>query len=261
MIKKAGYDALIISGKAAKPVYIFIENNIVNIKEAHDIWGKTTSFSYEYLRKKHGKEGSIALIGPAGENLVRYASIVNDNLFLSSRGGVGAVMGSKNLKAIYVHGNNDIEVFDKDNISKISNYFKDNFQSNPLNNAQYGSAGNAGYLKLISDKGMLSAKNFHYSYFEDSEKIDGFTLAEKYKTENFNCNNCFGGCKKVLNGIKKNGLNTGFGLIELESLASCVNNLLINNDEAALKIWELICDYGLDGTSLGVTLGFAIACF
>ncbi|MHB1254097.1 MAG: aldehyde ferredoxin oxidoreductase family protein [Candidatus Humimicrobiaceae bacterium] len=261
MIKKAGYDALIISGKAANPAYLLIGNNSVKIEEAHEIWGKTTSVSYNYLIKKHGKEGSIALIGPAGENLVRYASIVNDNLFLSSRCGVGAVMGSKNLKAICVNGSNNIEVYDKDNISKISSYFKDNFLSNPLNNAQHGPAGNAGYLKLISDQGMLSAKNFHYSYFEDSEKIGGFTLANKYKPENFNCDNCFGGCKKVLNGFKKNRLDTGFGLIELESLASSVYNLLINNDEAALKIWDLICDYGLDGTSLGVTLGFAIECF
>ena len=81
MIKKAGYDALIITGKATGPVYLLIDNGRVEIKDADSIWGKTTSFSYDYLRKKHGKEGSIALIGPAGENLVRYASIVNDNLF------------------------------------------------------------------------------------------------------------------------------------------------------------------------------------
>ncbi|MHB8278665.1 MAG: aldehyde ferredoxin oxidoreductase family protein [Candidatus Humimicrobiaceae bacterium] len=261
MIKKAGYDGLIIRGKAIKPAYLYIDNNQVKIEDACDIWGKTTSVSYNYLKEKHGKEGSIALIGPAGENLVRYACIVNDNLFLSSRCGVGAVMGSKNLKALCVNGSNNIEVYDKVHISKISSYFKDNFLNNPLNNAQYGPAGNAGYLKLISDEGMLSAKNFHYSYFEGSEKIDGFTLVDKYKPVNFNCNNCSGGCKKVLNTFGKNGLNPKFGLIELESLASSVYNLLIDNTEAALKIWDLICDYGLDGTSLGVTLGFAIECF
>ena len=261
MIKKAGYDALIIAGKAVKPVYLLIDNNRVKIEEAYDIWGKTTSVSYNYLRKKHGKEGSVALIGPAGENLVRYASIVNDNFFLSPRCGVGAVMGSKNLKAIFISGSNDINVYDNKSISRLSAYFKDNFLNNPLNNAQYGPAGNSGYLKLMSDQGMLSAKNFHYSHFEDSKEIDGFTLVGNHKPVNINCNNCAGGCKKILNGFKKNGLKSEFGLIELESLSSSVYNLLINSPEAALKIWDIICDYGLDGTSLGITLGFAIECY
>ena len=261
MIKKAGFDALIISGKADKPVYLLIESNSIKIEEANDIWGKTTSVSYDYLIKKHGKEGSVALIGPAGENLVRFASIVNDNLFLSSRGGAGAVMGSKNLKAIFINGNNDINVYDDKSISRLSAYFKSNFLKNPLNNAQYGPAGNSGYLKLMSDSGMLSAKNFHYSHFEDSGKIDGFTLVGSSIPLNVNCSNCVGGCKKIINEFKLNGLNTGFGLIELESLSSSVYNLLINSPEAALKIWDIICDYGLDGTSLGITLGFAIECY
>jgi aldehyde:ferredoxin oxidoreductase len=261
MIKKAGYDALIITGRAAGPVYLLIDNDRVEIKEADGIWGRTTSASYDYLRKKHGKEGSTAIIGPAGENLVRYASIVNDNLFLSSRCGCGAVMGSKNLKAIFINGSNDINVYDSKTISRLSAYFKDNFLSNPLNNAQYGPAGNSGYLQLMSDGGMLAAKNFHYTHFEDSKEIDGFTLVGNHKPVNVSCSNCFGGCKKILNGFKNNGLKPGFGLIELESLSSSVYNLLINNPEAALKIWDIICDYGLDGTSLGITLGFAVECY
>jgi aldehyde:ferredoxin oxidoreductase len=261
MIKKAGYDALIITGKSVCPVYLLIDNGRVEIKEAGGIWGKTTSFSYDYLRKKHGKDGSIALIGPAGENLVRFASIVNDNLFLSSRCGAGAVMGSKNLKAILINGSNDINVHDGETIRRLSAYFKDNFLSNPLNNAQYGPAGNSGYLKLMSDGGMLSAKNFHNTHFKDSREIDGFSLVGNHKTVNVSCSNCFGGCKKIINGFKNNGLKPEFGLIELESLSSSVYNLLIKSPEAALKIWEIICDYGLDGTSLGVTLGFALECY
>ncbi len=261
MIKKAGYDALIITGKADGPVYLLIYNDRVEIKEACGIWGKTTSDSYGYLRKKHGKEGSIALIGPAGENLVRYASIVNDNLFLSSRCGVGAVMGSKNLKAIFINGSNDINVYDSKTIIRLSAYFKDKFLSNPLNSAQYGPAGNSGYLKLMSDGGILSAKNFHYTHFDDAKEIDGFTLVGNHEPVNVSCSNCVNGCKKIINGFKDNGLKTEFGLIELESLSSSVYNLLIKSPEAALKIWEIICDYGLDGTSLGVTLGFAVECF
>ncbi len=261
MIKKAGFDAIIIKGKASEPVYLLIENSNITIIKAGTLWGKTTSFTYDYLKNRHGREGSIATIGPAGENLVRYASIVNDNLFLSSRCGTGAVMGSKNLKAIFIKGSNDIAVFDNKSLKKLSAYFKKNFLDNPLNKAQYGPAGNAGYLKKMSDEGMLSAKNAHFTHFKYSSDIDGFSLIENQKTDNINCFNCPGGCKKNISGFKNKGLNTCFGLIELESLSSSVYNLLIREPEAALKIWELICDYGLDGTSLGITLGFAIECF
>jgi aldehyde:ferredoxin oxidoreductase len=261
MIKRAGFDAIIIKGKATEPVYLLIENSNIKILKANDLWGKTTSHAYGSLRKKHGKEGSIAVIGPAGENLVRYASIVNDNLFISSRCGTGAVMGSKNLKAIFVKGNNDIAIFDDKSLKKISAHFKKNFLDNPLNKAQYGPAGNAGYLKKMSDEGMLSAKNFHFTHFKYSSDIDGFSLIKNQKIDNINCFNCLGGCKKNVPGFKDKGLNTSFGLIELESLSSSVYNLLIKEPEAALKIWELICEYGLDGTSLGITLGFAIECF
>ena len=170
-------------------------------------------------------------------------------------------MGSKNLKAIFINGSDGIDVYDSKNIRRLSAYFKDNFLSNPLNNAQYGPAGNSGYLKLMSDGGMLSAKNFHYTHFEDAKEIDGFSLVGNHKPANVSCNNCFNGCKKIIDGFKNKGLKTEFGLIELESLSSSIYNLLIKNPDAALKIWEVICDYGLDGTSLGVTLGFAVECF
>lgn len=261
MIKKAGFDAIIITGKAPEPVYLLIENSNIGIKKAGLLWGKTTSFTYKYLKNKHGKEGSVAIIGPAGENLVRYASIINDNLFLSSRSGVGAVMGSKNLKAIFIKGNNKINVYDNKSLKRLSKHFKDHFLDNLLNKSQYSPAGNAGYLKQMSDQGLLSAKNFHFTYFQYSSNIDGFSLVKNQETYNINCYNCFGGCKKHIPGLSSKGINADFGLIELESLASSVYNLLIREPEPALKIWETICDYGLDGTSLGVTLGFALECY
>ncbi|MGM0368413.1 MAG: aldehyde ferredoxin oxidoreductase family protein [Actinomycetota bacterium] len=259
-IKKAGYDAVVIRGKAEKPSYIYIKDGQVEIRDASHVWGKLTSRAYDIL-KNENKDSRIALIGPAGENLVRYASIVNDNLFISSRCGVGAVMGSKNLKAICIRGTGSIKVKHEKKLASLSKYFKDNFLTNPLNKSQHGPAGNAGYLKLMSDGGMLSAKNFHTSTFSEAKNIDGFTITEKYKPENIDCYNCYGGCKKILEGTDKINVDNRFGLVELESLSASVYNLLIDDLNSALKIWNLICEYGLDGTSLGITLSYAIECF
>jgi len=261
-IKKAGFDAILIKGKSEKPCYIRVNDNEVRICDASGIWGRTTSKAYDFLTKKENNLGySIALIGPAGENLVRYASIVTDNCFLSSRCGVGAVMGSKNLKALCVKGNGKIKVADPKRLEALSVYFKNKFLQNPLNKSQFEPASNAGYLKAISDQGMLSAKNFHFSYFKNSEKIDGFTITKKHQTVNVNCTNCYGGCKKRIDSLKDVGLNPDFGLVELESLAATAYNLLIGDMDIALKIWDLICDYGFDGTSLGNVLGYAVECF
>ncbi len=259
-IKKAGYDAVVIRGKAENPSYIYIKDGQVEIRGASHVWGKLTSRAYDIL-KNEDTESRIALIGPAGENLIRYASIVNDNLFISSRCGVGAVMGSKNLKAICIRGTGNIKVKHEKKLASLSKYFKDNFLTNPLNKSQHGPAGNAGYLKLMSDGGMLSAKNFHTSTFSEADDIDGFLITEKYKPENIDCYNCYGGCKKILEGTDKINVDNRFGLIELESLSASVYNLLIDDLNSALKIWNLICEYGLDGTSLGITLSYAIECF
>ncbi len=261
-IKKAGFDAIIIKGKAKEPSYIYIKDSKIEIRNASNIWGKLTSEAYDILiNNKDTKNSRIALIGPAGENLVRYSSIVNDNLFISSRCGVGAVMGSKNLKAVCVSGTGDIKAYDNNKLDSLSKYFRKNYLTNPLNKSQYGPASNAGYLKSMSDQGMVSAKNFHTSTFSGAENIDGFAITEKYNPENVNCNNCYGGCKKILKGTEKIGANNRFGLIELESLAASVYNLLIDDLDAAVKIWNIICDYGLDGTSLGIVLSYAIECF
>ncbi|MDZ7838092.1 MAG: aldehyde ferredoxin oxidoreductase C-terminal domain-containing protein [Actinomycetota bacterium] len=107
-------------------------------------------------------------------------------------------MGSKNLKALCVKGQKNIAVYNDKKLEDLSLYFKNNFLSNPLNKNQHGRASNAGYLKMLSDHGMLSAKNFHFSSFDGSEKIDGFTITDKYPPDNINCANCTGGCKKKI---------------------------------------------------------------
>ncbi|MHB1346532.1 MAG: aldehyde ferredoxin oxidoreductase C-terminal domain-containing protein, partial [Candidatus Humimicrobiaceae bacterium] len=157
-----------------------------------------------------------------------------------------------------IKGTNDLKFFDNKKINELADDYKKNFRENKLCNSQFSASGNAGYLKSMVSLGMFSTQNFSGSFFEDSDKIDGNEIVKKYKVRNINCYSCHNGCKKELSELNESGKKRSFGLIEIESLASCVNNLLINDPESAMEIWELICDFGLDGTSLGNVISFAV---
>jgi len=262
MIKKAGYDAIVIEGKSNEPVYIYINNENVEYRSAKNIWGKRTNDAYDCIKSEmEESEVSISLIGPAGENLVRFASIVSDLIFNSSRCGLGAVMGSKNLKAIAVYGNREIEVYNEKKLDQLSRYFKENFMKNPVNALQYNNGGSGGFLNEMSKQGILSTKNFKTASFKNSKHIDGGAIANKYKYKNINCSNCFGGCKRVLKGIDKNKFDKRFGAPELETIASIPYNLQISDTLSVIEIQQQISSLGLDGTSCGTTLGFIFECF
>jgi len=261
-IKKAGYDAIILKGKVNNPSYVFVKDGEVRIMDAKKIWGMPVSKAYEQLIDDLNDEQiKIALIGPAGEKLIKYASIVNDMRFISSRYGLGAVLGSKNIKAVCIRGTGEINVRYPDKLKKLSYYFKNNFLSNPSDALHHDQPGTAAALKPASDAGLMSCKNFKTSYFTSAGKINGDSIIKNYKVNNINCPNCFVGCKKSLKGKKGGALYAGFGQIELETLASCVYNPLIDDPEYAIKIWDMVCDFGLDGTSLGSVISFAMECY
>ncbi|MGC8620115.1 MAG: aldehyde ferredoxin oxidoreductase N-terminal domain-containing protein, partial [Thermoplasmata archaeon] len=120
VLKKAGYDVLIIEGKAEKPVYLLIDEDKIEFLDANEIMGLSTSEKNAYLKKKHGNDYEIACIGPAGENLVLYSVIMFDGDRAAGRSGGGAVMGSKNLYAIAVRGRKNIEIYNKDEFTKVA---------------------------------------------------------------------------------------------------------------------------------------------
>lgn len=261
-IKKAGYDAIILKGKAEKPSYIFINDGNVVIKDASRIWGQITSKSFEIL-KKEIKEDDVhmAVIGPAGENLVKYASIINDNYYISSRCGLGSVMGSKNLKALCIKGTNNINFYDTGKLQELSGYFKNNFLSNPLSKLQFQKLSYWSVLENLAESGLIATKNFREGYFEKVKLIPSKEVLSQYNSENVNCYCCEGGCKKALSYKKDMNMSLKFGLIEFETLLSLIYNLQITGIDNIMELWNLICDYGIDGTSLGVTVSFALECF
>jgi aldehyde:ferredoxin oxidoreductase len=261
-IRKAGYDAIVIRGTARQPCCLVIRDGAIEFRDAAGIWGKSTAESYDRLKDElKGLEPRIALIGPAGENLVRFASIVTDNLYFSSRFGLGAVMGSKKLKAVCVQGSGRLHFADERKIAALAGDFKAHFLDNPLGKAQFSPSGEAGYLASMVEQGLFSTQNFLGSYFSKAGQIDGHSIVREFPTGNSDCFGCFGGCKKQISDTDSIGVDPRFGLIDIETLASCANNLWLEDRAAALQVWNLVCQMGMDGTSLGGVIAFAIECF
>jgi aldehyde:ferredoxin oxidoreductase len=259
-LKIAGYDGVIIKGKAQFPILISISNNIVEFMDASDIWGLNTAEAIDKTKKRVGEDASVCAIGISGEKQVKYASIVHDYLFNTSRGGLGAVMGSKLIKAIAVRGKGTLSVYNSRTLRQYSERFKNHFLENPVNKGQYEGGGHAGFINWMCKEGILSTRNAHYTGFKKAESIDGSTMAAKYGYENISCTSCFGGCKRRYRSTIEDYDNR-YGAPELETLSSIAVGSEIDDMKSALKACNLTSRYGLDGTSTGVVLAFANECF
>ena len=257
-LKKAGMDALIIRGRSEKPVWIEINNDKFTIHEADDIWGMKTGHVQAVLDEKltlpNGKvrkNGKI-VIGPAGENLVRYASIVS-NERLAGRGGTGAVMGWKNLKAITVSGNKTVPVKEKEKLDKLNRKWFKYLKSHPLTGDQLPRLGTAGLVSTMQMRGQLSTRNYKYGTYEDYEKVSGEYLAEEYNIVNKGCLSCPIKCARtvMVDGKPVKGP-------ELETLGLLGGGILNNDLEAILKWNYELDELGMDTISSASTLAFAM---
>ena len=247
-LKKAGYDALIITGKAKDKVWIEIVNEEVSIHKADDLWGKLTGETQALLGGKTGK----IVIGPAGENLVKYAAIFSEDR-AAGRAGVGAVMGSKNLKAVVASGDNTLELFDREKTKELNKGWIKGMKDNPLTGKQLPKLGTAGLISGMNAHKILATKNFKKGQYEDFEKISGELLAEKYLIKNKGCVTCPIQCGRVVevNGKAVKGP-------ELETLGLLGANIE-NNDIELIFEWNYELDeLGLDTISAAGTIAFAM---
>ena len=258
-LKKAGYDALIIKGRSETPVWLQIHNDKLQIHPAEDMWGMHTGHVQEHLDEKLSelsggrkvKNGKI-VIGPAGENLVRYASIVS-NERLAGRGGVGAVMGSKNLKAVTVSGNHTVQAKHPEKMLKLNQRWFKYLHGHPLTGDQMPRLGTAGLVSAMQFNGQLSTKNYKYGQYEDYEKVNGETLAEKYNIVNKGCLTCPIKCARTVevNGKAVKGP-------ELETLGLLGGGIL-NSDMELIFKWNYELDeLGMDTISAANTLSYAM---
>lgn len=253
-LKYAGYDAIYVEGKADSPVRIFIEDDHVEILDATDLWGKTSIEANNALVELHGENSNSLYIGPAGEKLAMTSCIMNDTDRAAGRGGVGAVMGSKNLKAITVKASqNAISPADKDAMLEAFKASMAKIKANDVTSTGLPTYGTAILVNIINGVGALPTKNWQESYFEDAESISGEELAEKYLTRNSHCHRCPIGCGRV---VEHEGKEVGGP--EYEPLWAYGADCGVN-DLKAINIANHYCnDYGLDAIATPCTIAAAM---
>jgi aldehyde:ferredoxin oxidoreductase len=258
-MKKAGYDIIIVNGKADRPIYIVINNDKVQFKGASKLSGNKCLKTHEWLQQKEGKTRT-ALIGPAGENLVKFSAMTFDGHRHAGRGGAGAVMGSKNLKAIALKGSNKVPIHNPDGYRKKTMEILKQIQENgfvPIRR-KYGTPY---WVKVVNNGGFIPTMNYQEGEFEYGKEIDAEAMQKRIVDSGGACFNCVIACWNK-SSIKK-GPYRGTNLIgpEYETIALMGSNLGIKSIEDIAYITNLCNELGMDTISLGGVLGFAIESF
>jgi aldehyde:ferredoxin oxidoreductase len=263
-LRSAGWDGVIIEGASDKPVYMVIEDDMVEIKDASDLWGKNTYEVTDLVMERHGdkKKGTLLSIGVAGENLVRFAGIANEKRNFAARCGVGAVMGSKKLKAIFVKGGGKIALADRDRYGARRKIILDKAKEH-IALQVLGAEGTNAALAISAITGDLPAKNWTVGDNSAvSSKIEGSVLSgPDFLIGKDSCHGCMVGCKRVVHVTKGpyNGME-GPGP-EYEGVASLGSLLMIGDMAAVIKMNEACNDFGLDVISTGGTIAMAMDCW
>lgn len=256
-LKYAGYDALVITGRSEKPVYIAIDDDDVEIRNASSVWGKGTYETQKIIKEELGDDRfQVACIGPGGENLVRYSAIIH-HMHAAGRGGIASVMASKNLKAIAVRGSKSVEVPDFDALAEFYKEIAEKCKSHPFL-VEYGTPG---VLVTINKLGGLGTRNFQTEVFEGAENIDGHETIPRYKIADMGCMACPMGCAKVQKideGKYAGALAKGPEYETLYALGSMVG---VDDFGAVVSAARLCDEYGLDTISTGVAIAFAMECY
>lgn len=298
-LKMAGWDGIIVEGSADETVYLAVEDDEVEIENGSELEGLDTYETQEVIKKEMEKTASISCIGAAGENLVSYACIINDEGRVLGRCGMGAVMGSKNLKAVGVAGTSRPALDDEDEFKDLTReifsrsdtglepFFASDFVQetsqkiiplissipNSLLNLASGKVmenvyskfveyfGTASWVGIGEAHGDLPVKYFTESEFEGTSEIDGFTMRREILTDNYNCPACTVGCgRKIELDGDKYELDHDDGP-EYETIASMGSLLMIDDLEAIAYLNEICNEYGVDTISTGVSIGFALHLF
>lgn len=256
-MRYAGLDSIILEGISPKPVYLFIDDDKVEVRDAADLWGKPTFAVEKQFKDKLGEEYQVAVIGPGGENLVPFACINHDYGRQAGRGGVGAVMGSKKVKAIVVHGTKPVPVADMDAYRKAGMaLYKACKDAEGLKDwTRYGTTVVTSWCDEV---GALPTRNFSAGSFENAKGIYGQTMREKIVITDKGCFGCPSPCGKYSRTKKYNSYVEG---PEYETIGLCGSNLGIDDIEAVAQMNLLCDDMGVDTISAGNAIGWAMECY
>jgi aldehyde:ferredoxin oxidoreductase len=260
-MKYAGYDAFIIMGKARKPVYIVADNEKISIKGAEHLWGLSTSETENLLKNElKGERISIAAIGQAGERLVRFSGILNEKR-IYGRGGAGAVMGSKNLKAVVVKGNRKIRLADETGFKEIVRRCQQKIGEHPMTKkgGVFPRIGTMMTVDLTQETGTFPTKNWQENTFGHAKEINGEAF-ERYLIRPRACFACPIGCSRDTK-ILRGGIEFVSEGPEYETIYAFGSNCEIKDPEVIIAAEKLCDEYGMDTISCGAVIGYAMECF
>ncbi len=278
-LKRAGWDAIVVHGAAAKPVYLWINDDAVEVRDAAHLWGKITGDVEDILKEEIGDSRvRVAQIGPAGENLVRFGNIANDLNEFAGRSGMGAVMGSKKLKAVVVRGRTPVKIADQPALLGISKWVSSTVEQVHRGFHEYGTGGAMQGKNL--DGGMPTL-NYRMGAFDEIAKVDAIAIKEEVRIDMGACFACSVRCKKVVQieareedaGVTRKGVKIAvdpqgryrvdpkYGGPEYESLAALGPSVGVDDIVAVCKSNE-VCNYlGMDTITAGTTIAWAMECY
>ncbi len=254
-LKKTGYDAIIITGKRQSNTLLTIKNNSVKFIDAKHLSSKTTSQTESQVKSLVGNQFSVCSIGIAGENMVRFASIANDGGRQAGRTGVGAVMGSKNLKAIAIHGTNKTSIYDESSINRI----RANLNKKSLGPAteKYRTLGTISNLSVFNRLNVLPSYNFQQTKFANIAPITAETTELTHKLGSAHCASCTIGCEKIFTSRTESG-STIKSRLEYETAYALGPLIGISNPDILIESSNLCDQLGLDTISTGATIAWAM---
>jgi aldehyde:ferredoxin oxidoreductase len=257
-LKKAGVDAVVITGASETPVYLWIRDGDVEFRDACHVWGKETADAQALIREElEDNEVRVAQCGPAGEKLVRFANIMHDVNRAAGRTGLGAVMGSKNLKAIAVRGTGVVESADPEALQKIRSRFIE-LKEHWVGLQKYGTSEG---VAQVQERGYLPTHNFRQGQFAGWERISGERMGAEYVVGRDSCPGCPVGCKRQVKADGRYAVDPVYGGPEYETIASFGSMCDIDDLEAILYANQLCAAHGIDTISTGGTIAWLMECF
>lgn len=256
-VKFAGYDMIVIEGKSKSPVYIWINDDDVEIRDASNLWGKNVFDTSDMVHEMTDEDAKVAVIGPAGEKKVLFASIMNEMHRAAGRSGVGAVMGSKNLKAIAVRGTKPVQVADPEAFEKAVMVARQKIQEHPVGGTGLRVYGTDVLVNILNSVGALPTCNYNDGYFPAADKLGGETLTAKYLVRPKGCFACIISCGRVTKVTNPKYKSEGEGP-EYETAWGFGADCGIDNMDAVNKANYLCNELGLDTISCAATIACAL---
>ena len=258
-LKLAGFDAIVIKGKADRPVYLWVHDGEVEIRDARSLWGMPTKETQAAIRAELGDNlVRVAQIGPGGEKLVRFACVINDLRGAAGRTGMGAVMGSKNLKAIAARGHMRVGLAESERVKTMAKLAVDIIRKDATSYSEFGTGpGLVGWTL----RGNLPTRNFRDGYFEQAEDISAEAVRDKIRVGMEGCYACSVRCKKVCEVEGAYVADRAYGGPEYETLAAVGSNCGVSDLKAIAHAHHICHANSIDTISMGGTIAFAMECF